>query len=690
MRNRSTTLPVGVALLVGLLVAGAVTILVGGWGWPRAGASAGASDGSGAARTVKALTRDAPAAEVRIPGDFPAVMGYRPVSVSDAGRPELIRADGGCSSPWGDTRYGFGIACRQHDLGYDLLRFAAAEHHPLGRWARAALDGHFQAAVLARCDGLPVADGVGCRVAAAVYVAALRFNSWRQGEGVPVVEALPALLAPGGVGLLAGLLAGWLAASARARRGLGRTLRRALGTPLAPLGLFGLHRRAGRLLFCSLALAVCLQPAAVPRPVWVQVLVGGLVAAHLYLLATPVSRLLARVTARLGHFRPRPQAQLGLAVAALAVSAATSAMAQARLDGTVGATPRSPALLLLGTPAAALGGAGVVLLLRATRRALGLLATRAVLVVRRSPVQRRLVAVLLAPALVLGIGGTAAAAPLPAAPVYGASTDVAGGVGAKGRQFLAGGPAGGLAGGAAGAKARPVRVYVGRDQAGSAAGRARLAVRELRRAGGFDRSVVLIAVPTGSGWVNGAAVGALERQRHGDVATVAVQYAASPSWVSYLRGGDGVQGTVRAVTQAVRAEVSRRPPGRRPTVFVYGESLGAWGGLRAYPDPASLLRRVDGALWVGVPAGSGRSAAGSPRVLTVVHANDPVPAWTPSLLVRPDPAWRHPWLPVISFWRETADVIAADSTPLGHGHRYGPELAGAWRSLLAATDLQDS
>ena len=133
----------------------------------------------------------------------------------------------------------------------------------------------------------------------------------------------------------------------------------------------------------------------------------------------------------------------------------------------------------------------------------------------------------------------------------------------------------------------------------------------------------------------------------------------------------------------------RRPAGQRPTLLIYGESLGAWGGLVAYPDRDQLLRRVDGALWVGVPPGAGspgaRTAGTSGRVITVVHPDDPVTAWTPSLLLRPDPAWRHPWLPIVSFWRETADVVAADSTPLGHGHRYGTELGGAWQALLLAS-----
>jgi hypothetical protein len=46
--------------------------------------------------------------------------------------------------------------------------------------------------------------------------------------------------------------------------------------------------------------------------------------------------------------------------------------------------------------------------------------------------------------------------------------------------------------------ADPVRVYVGVDSAASATERAELAVRELERAGGFDRKVLAVWVPTGT------------------------------------------------------------------------------------------------------------------------------------------------------------------------------------------------
>ena len=55
-----------------------------------------------------------------VPSDFDAVSGYRPVVQSGT----LAREDGGCSTPFGIGPDAFEAACRTHDLGYDLLRYA--------------------------------------------------------------------------------------------------------------------------------------------------------------------------------------------------------------------------------------------------------------------------------------------------------------------------------------------------------------------------------------------------------------------------------------------------------------------------------------------------------------------------------------------------------------------------------------
>ncbi|GAA3386046.1 hypothetical protein [Cryptosporangium minutisporangium] len=126
---------------------------------------------SAAGAAVRALTGQE---RLELPGDFAATMGYRPVRVDGA----WVAPEGACSAPTGPTRYDFSVACRAHDLGYDLLRYAARIGEPLGPWARAAIDAAFGRALDARCAALRGA--IGCPVAAGAYHAVVVANSWRQ------------------------------------------------------------------------------------------------------------------------------------------------------------------------------------------------------------------------------------------------------------------------------------------------------------------------------------------------------------------------------------------------------------------------------------------------------------------------------------------------------------------------------
>ena len=81
---------------------------------------------------------------------------------------------------------------------------------------------------------------------------------------------------------------------------------------------------------------------------------------------------------------------------------------------------------------------------------------------------------------------------------------------------------------------KPLRVYVGLNAAVKPQARAQLAFDELARVGGFERSVLVIAMPTGSGWLDPGAMDSLDFITRGDVATVAVQYSYLPSPVSVV------------------------------------------------------------------------------------------------------------------------------------------------------------
>lgn len=131
-----------------------------------------------AGAAISALTgRDPMHALALIPPGFAAAMGYRPLA--DLGVP--ANPDGGCSSPI-SLPISFEAPCKTHDLGYDLLRYSASTHHPLGKWARQALDAQLVRRMHASC---PVDS---CWAAADLADAGVNANSERQADGVPRSE----------------------------------------------------------------------------------------------------------------------------------------------------------------------------------------------------------------------------------------------------------------------------------------------------------------------------------------------------------------------------------------------------------------------------------------------------------------------------------------------------------------------
>jgi uncharacterized membrane protein len=109
----------------------------------------------------------------------------------------------------------------------------------------------------------------------------------------------------------------------------------------------------------------------------------------------------------------------------------------------------------------------------------------------------------------------------------------------------------------------------------------------------------------------------------------------------------------------------------RSTIVVVAPTGSGW------VDPAA----------VGACSSTARASA-TPRAVVLTHASDPVPAWSPALLVHPPPETtdadlpRPPWLPGISFLQTSVDLLGALAVPPGPGHRYGAEHAGAWSTLL--------
>lgn len=73
---------------------------------------------------------------------------------------------------------------------------------------------------------------------------------------------------------------------------------------------------------------------------------------------------------------------------------------------------------------------------------------------------------------------------------------------------------------------------------------------------------------------------------------------------------------------------------------------------------------------------------GQPGDTLVEHVDDPVTAWSSQLLLAPTQRSRAGWVPVVSFWAGTADLLASLDQPPGHGHRYGAELVTALAQVV--------
>ena len=147
----------------------------------------------------------------------------------------------------------------------------------------------------------------------------------------------------------------------------------------------------------------------------------------------------------------------------------------------------------------------------------------------------------------------------------------------------------------------PLRVYVGLNSAETADQRAALALAELMRVGAFDRSVLVIATPTGTGWVDPAGMAPLEILHRDDVASVSVQYSYLPSWLSLLVEPDYGSDTARAVFRAVYGYWRSLPKERRPRLYLFGLSLGARNSDLSADFFDIIADPFQGALWAGPP-----------------------------------------------------------------------------------------
>jgi uncharacterized membrane protein len=514
----------------------------------------------------------------------------------------------------------------------------------------------------------------------------------------------------------------------------------------------------GGLVAADLFVCLSLTPSLLPRTWLVQGMVAGVSASFGYGLGVGTAWVWRRATR--GRLRPparvRPWFRLFVAAGAaglLGLSVYYGSLWQSNLHGLLGESRPGRVgylrvlLVTAAVLAAAIGSARAVRALdRLTARLLRRrLAARSATIV--SAVAVGLALVILADNVLLdGFNSIAlsAAAATNKAVATGASVPASAtrsgsphslvsweSLGREGRSFVSGGPSlAQLRAFTGGPAKEPIRVYVGVESTPSIEQSAALAVRELERTDAASRAVLCVVTSTGTGWIDPFAAAALEYMAGGDTAMVSIQYSYLPSWISFLSQRDVVARAGRALFEHVYAYWSALPPGHRPRLIVYGESLGSFGSESAFSGLGDVLARTSGALWMGptndnpiwgdlvanrdaesseVLPGYGDGctvrfasrpqdldrppgACSAPRVVYLQNASDPVTWWSPSLLLhRPDwlaeprgydvsPTMR--WYPVLTFLQVTADLVLAQRTRTNHGHYFHGATVAAWAAIL--------
>lgn len=304
-------------------------------------------------------------------------------------------------------------------------------------------------------------------------------------------------------------------------------------------------------------------------------------------------------------------------------------------------------------------------------------------------------------------------------------------LGAHGRSFLSSGPtAAQLSTFHGRSLPAPIRVYVGLNTAETPEARARIALQELERVGAFERSVLLLVTPSGTGWTDPAALDSVEYLHRGDIATVAVQYSYLPSPLALIVEGAYGADTARALFAEVYGHWTGLPKDQRPSLYLHGMSLGALNSELSFHTHDILADPFQGALWAGPPFRSeqwneitARRDAGSHawlprfrdgavvrvmnqdggleafptkwgafRIAYLQYASDPLTFFSLRSFYK-EPDWlREPrgpdvspalrWFPLVTMVQLAADMPVGGAAPPGYGHNFAAaDYIDAWLTL---------
>jgi uncharacterized membrane protein len=292
-------------------------------------------------------------------------------------------------------------------------------------------------------------------------------------------------------------------------------------------------------------------------------------------------------------------------------------------------------------------------------------------------------------------------------------------LGRQGRQFIATAPSAAEIARVTGSEAMtPVRVYVGLGAGDTPGARAAIALEEMKRIGAFERSVLVVATPTGTGWIDEAAIEPLEYLHRGDTAIVGQQYSYLTSYVSLFLEPGFAPASASALFETVYAHWTTLPPDARPQLYLHGLSLGSYGSEQSLAFYQILGDPIHGAVWSGPtfknPAWAAFTAGRNPespvwlprvgdgslvrfanqqtppreqgaewgpvRLVYLQYASDPITFFSPDIFVR-EPAWlsgeRGPdvspdlqWYPIITGLQVAFDMVGASAFGPGIGHLF--------------------